>query len=291
LNDAVDEPVLLAPGEGDVVGDTPERFVAVKAGLEPVAIVEFRYGSGRSGPERHVHRRHADGFRVLEGELLLEIGPDAEPILLHAGDFALVPPGLVHTFRNDSSADAWFINLHAPSCGFHEYLRGDRDEDDFDQYEPPDDGGLPADALVLRREGAGEDLRMGPSVATIKTDVNVGGGQLALMDDVLAPGFPGPVPHRHREMVDSFWVLEGELTVRLGEREATAGPGTLAVVPPGNVHTFANRGDAPVRVLNLMFPAGLEQYLKRVAAESAGGPPDPARMAAIAADYDFEPAG
>jgi mannose-6-phosphate isomerase-like protein (cupin superfamily) len=289
LNDGVDEPVLLGPGEGEVVGDAPERFVAIKAGLEPAAIVEFRYGAGRSGPERHVHRRHADCFRVLEGELVLEIGPDAEPIVARAGDFALVPPGLVHTFRNESSGEAWFINLHAPSCNFDEYLRGGGG--DFDQFEPPEDGGLPASALVLRRQDEGEDLRMGPSVVTIKASVDDGDGWLALMDDVLAPGFPGPIPHRHREMVDCFWVLEGELTVRLGEREAAAGPGTLVVVPPGNVHTFANRGDDPVRVLNLMFPAGLEQYLKRVAAESAGGPPDPARMAKIAAAYDFEPAG
>src|SRR3954452_22523558 len=109
---AVDEPVLLGPGEGEVVGDTPERFVAIKAGLEQVALVEFRYGPRRSGPERHVHRHHADCFRVLEGQLALEAGPPPEPVVPRAGDFALVPPGLVHTFPNDSSSDAWFINLH-----------------------------------------------------------------------------------------------------------------------------------------------------------------------------------
>jgi mannose-6-phosphate isomerase-like protein (cupin superfamily) len=290
LNGGVEEPVLLGPGEGEVIGDTPERFVAIKAALEQVALVEFRYGPGRSGPKRHVHRRHADCFLVLEGELVLDVGPDSERIVARAGDFALVPPGLVHTFRNDSSQPAWFLNLHAPGCNFADYLRAGGD-DDFDQYEPPDDGGLAVTALVLRRAGEGEELRMGPSVVVIKSDVDVGDGWVAVMDDVLAPGFPGPLPHRHREMVDSFWVLDGELTVQLGDRETTIGPGTLALVPPGNVHTFSNRGDAPARVLNLMFPAGLEQYLKRVVAESAGGPPDPARMAEIAADYDFEPAG
>jgi hypothetical protein len=40
-------------------------------------------------------------------------------------------------------------------------------------------------------------------------------------------------------------------------------------------------------VLNVQSPGGLEQYLKEVAAE--GGVPDPARMAELAAKYDFVP--
>ncbi len=61
-------------------------------------------------------------------------------------------------------------------------------------------------------------------------------------------------------------------------------------VPAGNVHTFANRGDAPVRVLNILAPGGFEQYLVEVAATlKPGAPPDPAAMAEVAARYDFEP--
>jgi mannose-6-phosphate isomerase-like protein (cupin superfamily) len=285
-----DPPSLLGRGEGEVVADQPERFVAIKAALGPVVITESRYASGESGPGAHIHRRHADCFRVLEGELAFEVGAEPARVTAAAGDFVLVPPGLVHTFRNEATADARFLNVHAPGCGFDEHLRSGGDDERFDTYDPPDDGGLPAAELVVRRGGEGEELRLGPSVAVIKADVHTAEGSLALMDNVLAPGFPGPVPHRHREMVDCFYVLEGELSLRLGEEETTAAPGALAVVPPGNVHTFANRSRASVRVLNLMAPAGLEQYLKRVAAESATGPPEPARMAQLAADYDFEPA-
>jgi mannose-6-phosphate isomerase-like protein (cupin superfamily) len=86
-------------------------------------------------------------------------------------------------------------------------------------------------------------------------------------------------------MVDSFYVLEGTLTVDLGDRRVEAGPGSYALVPPGNVHTFSNPGDEPVRILNVMAPGGLERYLKEVAA--MGGPPDPELLARIASRYDF----
>ncbi len=100
------------------------------------------------------------------------------------------------------------------------------------------------------------------------------------------------MPHHHEDMLDSFYVLEGTLTLLVDEATVEVGPGTYAVVPPRNVHTFSNPGDAPVRVLNLMAPGGFEQYLREVAAAvPPGGAPDPAVMAHIAARYDFHPAG
>jgi oxalate decarboxylase/phosphoglucose isomerase-like protein (cupin superfamily) len=35
----------------------------------------------------------------------------------------------------------------------------------------------------------------------------------------------------------------------------------LALVPPGVTHTFANRGDAAVRMLNIHAPAGFDRRL------------------------------
>jgi mannose-6-phosphate isomerase-like protein (cupin superfamily) len=113
------------------------------------------------------------------------------------------------------------------------------------------------------------------------------GGRVSITDIVLAPRFPGPRVHVHRQMTDMFFVLEGTLTVRLGDEEHEAGPGSFILAPPGVAHTFANRSEAPTRVLNVQSPGGLEQYLKEVAAE--GGVPDPARMAELAAKYDFVP--
>ena len=69
------------------------------------------------------------------------------------------------------------------------------------------------------------------------------------------------------------------------------GPGFFGAMPPGTVHSFANRSDGLVRALNLMAPGGFEQYLKEFAAATAeaGEAPGPALMAEIASRYDFEP--
>jgi quercetin dioxygenase-like cupin family protein len=112
---------------------------------------------------------------------------------------------------------------------------------------------------------------------------------IAVTDSTVPPGFPGPLRHRHAQMTDIFYVLEGELAIELEGEWHSLGPGAFALVPPGVAHTFANRGPAPARVLNIMQPAGNEQYLKEAIKRMAEGRPwSPAEMAEIASRYDFE---
>jgi mannose-6-phosphate isomerase-like protein (cupin superfamily) len=71
------------------------------------------------------------------------------------------------------------------------------------------------------------------------------------------PGEQGPDPHIHREHVDAFYVVEGELEFGVGPaiERVHAPAGTFVLVPPGVLHTFANRSDATVRWLNLHAPS------------------------------------
>ena len=80
-----------------------------------------------------------------------------------------------------------------------------------------------------------------------------------------AAGRDGADLHVHYHHSDLFYVLEGELTLRLGvEGETAAVPaGTLARVPPGVVHGFRNAGDADMRYLNLHAPGqGFADYMR-----------------------------
>jgi quercetin dioxygenase-like cupin family protein len=85
-----------------------------------------------------------------------------------------------------------------------------------------------------------------------------------------------------------FYVLEGTLTLRLGDRDIEAVPGSFACVPPGVVHTFRNDGDAPVRLLNFNTPAGWEHYMRDVARAAQSEPLTPEVIARVASRYDFE---
>ena len=63
------------------------------------------------------------------------------------GTLAFAPPLLVHGFRNAADDELRYLNFHAPSAGFADYLRGRNPG--FDQAEPPGDGGLPVTEAVI----------------------------------------------------------------------------------------------------------------------------------------------
>ena len=135
----------------ETISDTARRKLVILDERTEMSITCTRYASGERGPDPHVHREHTDAFYVLEGELMFSVGPDLEPVVVGAGGYVAVPPNVVHTFVNDSGADACWLNMHVPDTGFAEYLRALRDgrEPDFDSFDPPADGGRPASLVMV----------------------------------------------------------------------------------------------------------------------------------------------
>jgi quercetin dioxygenase-like cupin family protein len=139
--------------------------------------------------------------------------------------------------------------------------------------------------------GEGERHDAGTAEVVIKATGEDTGGTLFLAETLLQPGFAGPPPHRHRELHDMFYVLDGTLTMRLGDETVTAAAGSFVCVPPGVVHTFRNDSDGPVRLLNLNTPAGWEQYMRDLAEAARSAPLTPDVIGRVASRYDFEVAG
>jgi uncharacterized cupin superfamily protein len=143
-----------------------------------------------------------------------------------------------------------------------------------------------ADAVVL---GAGEGEALGgAATVTIKVGGAQTGGSIYIGESVVPPGFPGPPPHFHERMHDMFYVLEGTLTMRVGDETVELSAGGFACAPPGVVHTFSNRSSAPVRFLNLATPAGFEDYMRELSAVMAKASPTSEEIGAIASRYDFK---
>jgi mannose-6-phosphate isomerase-like protein (cupin superfamily) len=111
---------------------------------------------------------------------------------------------------------------------------------------------------VLLGPGEGERLGERIVVKLERPEVSV--------NEVNARGpFEGASPHFHKDHVDVFFVLEGELEILNGTETVRAGPGTSVVVPPGIVHGFDNRGPGGVRYLNIHAPdGGFIEYIRRV---------------------------
>lgn len=85
-------------------------------------------------------------------------------------------------------------------------------------------------------------------------------GKFALIEAVARKG-SAPPPHIHHREEEAFYVLEGEMTVSVGDQTIKATPGTLVVVPRNTVHSFVIDSDQ-ARVLTLLTPAGMEGWFK-----------------------------
>src|SRR5215204_5317080 len=140
---------------------------------------------------------------------------------------------------------------------------------------------------AVHRPGQGEHIG-GPSAVTIKATGEDTAGSLYLGEVVAEPGFAGPPPHRHRHLHDMFYVLEGVLTVRLGEDTLELETGSFVCIPPGPVHTFSNASNEPVRFLNFNTPAGWENYMRDLGELLASGNATPDEIGRVASRYDFE---
>lgn len=140
---------------------------------------------------------------------------------------------------------------------------------------------------VFHNPAGGERIGAGPSSVTIKATSDDTGDSFYLGEVELEPGFAGPPPHVHERLHDMFYVLEGTLTMRLGEDTVEAGAGSFACIPPGVVHTFRNESDGPVRFLNFNTPGGWENYMRDLEAALSEGTPSPEEMGRIASRYDF----
>jgi quercetin dioxygenase-like cupin family protein len=125
---------------------------------------------------------------------------------------------------------------------------------------------------TVHRPGEGERIG-GPTTVTIKATGEETNDSFYLGEVVIEPGFPGPPPHRHQRLHDMFYVLDGTLTMRLGDKTLELEPSGFVGVPPGVVHTFSNQSDAPVRFLNFNTPAGWENYMRDLAAVLGSGTP------------------
>jgi mannose-6-phosphate isomerase-like protein (cupin superfamily) len=276
--------IICGPGEGERL-ESEDRVYLVKIARPELSLIEYDTGPTYTGASPHFHERHTDAFFLLEGELEFTLG--RVTYVAGPGTAVVVPPGNVHAFTSHGSGRARFLNIHAPDEGFADFLRArTRGEDaTFDSVDV-DGPQEPGEGTVLG-PGEGTTYVAGTATSVFKATRESTAGAFSLAEATIRPGTSGPPPHFHRELIDSFFVLDGTLAVTVGEEEVEAGPGAFACAPPGVVHTFANRNASPVSFLNLNTPGGWEDYIRDLAAAiPADGPPDPRLMGEILARHD-----
>lgn len=111
--------IVLRAGEGERL-ETETRVATIKVGRDELSLIEFELKPGFEGPPPHTHDAEVDSFYVLDGEVEFQVGD--EQLVLGPGSFVAAAPGAVHTFGLGPGRSR-LLNIHAPSGGFHDWLR------------------------------------------------------------------------------------------------------------------------------------------------------------------------
>jgi quercetin dioxygenase-like cupin family protein len=137
---------------------------------------------------------------------------------------------------------------------------------------------------VVQPNGPDSPLVPGLTASTRLTSAET--GSISIVEHVFSPGTLVP-PHTHTLEDEISYVVIGDIGFRSNGKEVTLSAGGYIVKPRGELHSMWNAGPTPARMIEIISPAGFENYFVELAAavEEAGGVPDPSTMGAIAGRF------
>jgi mannose-6-phosphate isomerase-like protein (cupin superfamily) len=86
----------------------------------------------------------------------------------------------------------------------------------------------------------------------------------SLVEHPMSPRALAAPLHLHTREDEYSFVLEGRMGALLGDDVVEAGAGDLVFKPRSQWHTFWNAGDEPCRILEIIAPAGFEQFFQEL---------------------------
>jgi mannose-6-phosphate isomerase-like protein (cupin superfamily) len=110
----------------------------------------------------------------------------------------------------------------------------------------------------------------------------------SLVEHPMSPRALAAPLHKHTREDEYSYVLEGKMGALLGDEVVVAEAGDLVHKPRNQWHTFWNAGDEPCRILEIIAPAGFEDFFREL--DDLGGalqaPPE--ELAALNERYGLE---
>ena len=145
-----------------------------------------------------------------------------------------------------------------------------------------------APRVKVIQPGEGQAGGLAPGIGVVfKIDGTDSGGAIAIVEHPFAVGALVP-PHMHRREDEYSIVIEGDIGFRSEDREVVLGPGGYIVKPRGEVHAMWNAGRVPARMIEVISPAGFEDFFRELAGITAGGSaPTPDALADLSARYEL----
>jgi mannose-6-phosphate isomerase-like protein (cupin superfamily) len=110
----------------------------------------------------------------------------------------------------------------------------------------------------------------------------------SLIEHPMSPRALAAPLHKHSREDEYSYVLEGKMGALLGDEVVVAEAGDLVHKPRDQWHTFWNAGDEPCRILEIIAPAGFEDFFRELDALGGALKADPQDLAELSARYGLE---
>ncbi|MFH6983632.1 cupin domain-containing protein [Marinoscillum luteum] len=117
--------------------------------------------------------------------------------------------------------------------------------------------------LVLHA-GEGRTHNCGRMTAVFKADENETDEKYSISEWWLEPDTDGPGAHLHEENDEVFYVLEGTVSVLIGQEWVQAKKGAFLRIPAKTLHDFKNQTEKRAGLLNFFIPGGFERNMPAI---------------------------
>ena len=131
--------------------------------------------------------------------------------------------------------------------------------------------------------GSGQSLNVIGDNQVVRLTGEDTGGAFALIEQHNPPGVGVPM-HLHENEDELFHIVEGSMEFTTQGKTHVATAGTSVFLPKNIPHSFVTVGDAPVKTLLMVFPAGAEKMFHELN-DLPAGPPDMEKVVEICGRY------
>ncbi len=114
------------------------------------------------------------------------------------------------------------------------------------------------------------------------------GQRFSLVEHPMGPRALAAPLHRHTREDEYSFVLQGKVGALLGDDVLIGKPGDLIFKPRNQWHTFWNAGDEPARILEIISPAGFEEFFRELVEGGGVASMTPQAFAGLCDRYGLE---
>ncbi len=114
------------------------------------------------------------------------------------------------------------------------------------------------------------------------------GERFSLVEHPMSGWALGAPLHRHTREDEYNYVVRGSVGALLGDDVLIGKPGDLIFKPHNQWHTFWNAGDEPARILEIISPAGFENFFRELVDLGGVTKVEPRTLRELCSRYELE---